>query len=308
MRPSVPTVAPPPGGRRSAGARLSLLATGVGLFCMGWLPKAQEPAPVLDRYDLSPGAGFSAPLPAGLKEVSGLATTPDGRVFAHNDETGVVFEVDPERGQVIKTFSLGTLGLRGDFEGIAVAGDRIFLLASEGRLVEFQEGEDRSSVGYRTHSLRLANVCEVEGLAFDPKARALLLPCKTPRARNLRNHLVVLSVPIDSMQPQSEARVFLPITELDARGLGDDFHPSAIEIHPGTGSLIIVAAREEALVELAPDGKILAVRELKKSQHPQPEGIAFLPDGSLLLADEGRDGPGRLTRYPLLAPPKGGTP
>ena len=215
-----------------------------------------------------------------------------------------MFELDPGTGEVLKAFSLGTLGLPADFEGIAIAGERFFLLTSGGDLVEFREGEGGSSVGYRVHSLRLQNTCEMEGLAFDEAAGSLLLPCKTPRARNLLGHLVVLSVPLESLAPLPRPRVFLPLSALDDAGLGDEFHPSSIEIHPETRSLILVAAREEALVELAPDGGILAAAELKKRRHPQPEGIAFLPDGTMVLADEGQGGPGRLTRYapspPLL--------
>ncbi len=264
--------------------------------------------PVLDQYDFSADGGIRVELPSVLREVSGLATTADGRLFAHNDERGAVFQIDPETGQTLKVFSLGTLGLPGDFEGLAVAGDRFFLLSSEGRLVEFREGGDGASVGYRAYPLNLAVACEMEGLAFDPSTDALLLPCKTPRARNLAKHLVVLSVPLSSMKVLPEPRVFLPWKALDDRGLGDEFHPSAIEVHPVTGTLIIAAAREEALVEIGPGGDILATRDLKKKRHPQPEGIAFLPDGSLVLADEGQGGPGTLTRYPPAGASAGNLP
>ncbi|MCJ7627981.1 MAG: SdiA-regulated domain-containing protein [Longimicrobiales bacterium] len=273
---------------------------GFGFLCLltgAWVCSAQTPKPLLEHYDLSPDAGHEAKLPRALEEVSGLATTPDGRLFAHDDERAIVYQVDPENGEILKAFSVGAMGIPGDFEGIAVAGERFFLVTSAGQIVEFQEGASDSSVGYRIHSLGLGNLCEMEGLAFDEAAGALLMPCKNPRARSLQGHLVVYSVPLNTMKPDQTPRVFLPLRELAAWGLGDEFHPSAIEVHPQTGSLILVSASEEAIVELSPLGKILGTKKLKAKDHPQPEGVAFLPDGTLILADEGQGKRGTITLY-----------
>ncbi len=101
-------------------------------------------------------------------------------------------------------------------------------------------------------------------------------------------------------------RVFLPLRELAARGLGNEFHPSAIEVHPQTRSLILVSASEEALVELSPLGEILGTKKLKRKDHPQPEGVAFLPDGTLILADEGQGKRGTITLYHRIESEGGG--
>jgi hypothetical protein len=193
------------------------------------------------------------------------------------------------------------MAVPGDFEGIAVAGERFFLISSTGDLVEFREGSGGSSVGYQVHPLGLGRLCEMEGLAFEESGNALLLPCKTPRTGKFKDYLVVFSVPLDSLSPDPEPRVLLPLRDLDSAGLGKNFHPSSIVVHPESGSLILAAAREEALVELSPEGEILATKELKRKRHPQPEGMTFLPDGSLVIADEGQGGRGTLTRYPRIA-------
>lgn len=279
----------------------------LGLLAAAWILPGQESGPVLERYDISAEGGTQVKLPRALEEISGLASTPDGRLFAHHDERATVYEVDLEQRRFTKAFSVGTLGIPGDFEGLAVAGERFFLITSSGQIVEFREGEAGSSVGYRVHSLGLKSRCEMEGLAFDAVNDALLLPCKNPRDDDLEDHLVVFSVPLNTMRVDPVPRVFLPLEELDRMGLGKNFHPSAIEIHPGTGSLILVAAREEALVEVDVHGEIQATQKLKRKQHPQPEGVAFLPDGSLLLADEGQGKLGTITRYPLKHPGQGGS-
>jgi uncharacterized protein YjiK len=278
---------------RAAGIALGALS----LLLVAGVTGAQESHSVLEGYDLSEGAGSSTKLPGRLQEISGLAITSDGRLFAHDDERAIIYQVDPDSGEIIKAFFVGLMGTRGDFEGIAIAGERFFLISSAGQLFEFREGEAGSTVGFRVHPLNFGMACEMEGLAVDPARKTLLLPCKTPRRRELRDHLVVLSVALESMTLDSVPRVAIPLEELDSRGLGDEFHPSSIEVHPVTGSLLLAAAREEAIVELSSSGEILATRELKRKDHPQPEGLAFLPDGSLVLADEGQGKRGTLTRY-----------
>ena len=252
---------------------------------------------LLDELGISEGSGVQVALPRGLEEISGLATTPDGRLLAHDDERAVVYEVDPRNGTIVKSFRVGLRGLPGDFEGIAVAGSRIFLVTSQGELLEFREGEAGSSVRYRIHRTGVGRLCEVEGLAWDEARNCLLLPCKTVRTRDFRGHLVVLGVDASTLEVHPVPRVFIPLGDLKDAGLDDEFHPSAVEVHPTSGHLLLASARNEALLELSPGGSLLAGRELSKKDHPQTEGLALLPAGGLVLADEGRGGPGRLTRY-----------
>jgi hypothetical protein len=94
-----------------------------------------------------------------LSEVSGLALTKDGRLLTHEDETGRVFEVDYRRGVLIKEFSLGSPMVRADFEGLTVVDDTLFLLASNGMLYEFQEGDNGDHVAFAEHDTGLKHAC-----------------------------------------------------------------------------------------------------------------------------------------------------
>src|SRR5690606_17400976 len=95
------------------------------------------------RYDFErPSGRFE--LPGRLDEISGLASTPGGRLFGHDDERALVNEIDPATGEVGKRFSAGDPPLTGDFEGIAVVGERFFLVTSVGILHELREADDRA--------------------------------------------------------------------------------------------------------------------------------------------------------------------
>lgn len=285
----IPAGLPGPGPRTLVGALF--------LLPLAWSHPFLQQEPLLEGFEFSAEGGTRLQLPRGLEEISGLAVDEAGRLFAHNDERAVVYQIHPETGEILKVFAVGVTGVPGDFEGIAIAGERFFLLTSGGRLVEFREGEAGTTVRYRTHALGLGNLCELEGLAYDPGTDALLIPCKTPRSRRLAGRLIVWSVPLATLKPQENPRVFLPLQALDDAGLGDNFQPSAIEVHPQRGTLVLVAGRQEDLVEIGADGSILSFERLDRDLHPQPEGIAFLPDGSLVLADEGQGTWGSITRY-----------
>ena len=296
------------GKRLSARVGLRSLPGSLGRICLfplafvilvgvGPAP-VQSQTSVLDTFDFSKEGREQLRLSRGLEEISGLAMTPDGRLFAHNDERAIIYELDVESGRILKAFSAGHRGVRGDFEGIALAGPRFFLASSSGEIVETEEGSPGSAMNYRVHLTGLGEKCELEGLAFDPDANTLLLPCKETRSRELRGHIVVFSMDIGSMRVTTVPRIFLPLGELETLNLHASFFPSGIEIHPETGNIFLISARTEAILEFTPQGALLAGRDLRKETHPQPEGITFGPDGALLLSDEGQGKRGSLTRYP----------
>lgn len=85
------------GGVLAATAAASL--TGCG-------PRVETPVGDLARYELAGTPDWRVTLPAELREISGLAVTSGGRLFAHGDEEGRLFEVAPRTGNVLKSFAL----------------------------------------------------------------------------------------------------------------------------------------------------------------------------------------------------------
>lgn len=261
----------------------------------------------LDGYELDADEATRWTLPRRLTEISGLALTPDERLLAHNDEEAVVFDLDLRDGSVAGRFQLADLDrpVAGDFEGIAAAGGRIWLVTSAGRLYESGEGADGASVLFRVHATGAGRDCEIEGLAHDEDRRELLLLCKNARSAALEGKLAIFRWSLDDERLRADARTVIPVGDFSRRLRGNRFQPSGIERHPVSGNYFVVAARQAAVAEVTPDGEVLAVRGFTAPWHRQIEGITFAPDGALLVADEGRGGRARLTRYP--APGRGGS-
>jgi hypothetical protein len=137
------------------------------------------------RLDASLSAGDSRTepiarwlLPAELAEISGLALTPDGRLFTHNDETARISEIDYRSGTIKKHFFAGEKSMHADFEGLTYANNRFVLLSSNGVLYEFPEGTAGERVDVTVHDTGLGKECEFEGVVYDSLMNAYVLACK----------------------------------------------------------------------------------------------------------------------------------
>ncbi len=237
------------------------------------------------------GAVTQWALPHGLREISGLALDDRQRLFAHNDENAVIFQIDYASGRIAKRFSFGDPPARGDFEGIAWIEGLMYLVTSDGELLFGREGADGEHVAYHRTDTRLGRRCEIEGLDYDATANRLLMPCKQARERGLAHQLVVLTW---SLGAQSAGPVLRAPWPAKAQAL----NPSGVAVAPVSGHLVLVAARQRALAELDSDGTLLSAFVLAgHHRHPQMEGIAISPAGDLLVADEGKGKRGRLSVY-----------
>ncbi len=235
-------------------------------------------------------------LPHALQEISGLALTSDGRLLVHGDELGVVWEIDYRRGVLVKRFALGNELLKGDFEGIAVANDELFMLASNGKLYEFREGADGAHVAYKVHDTGLKQQCEFEGVAFDPAINSLLLACKHVDDKDLRDALVIYRWSLQSDSGTRLSRLTVPLAGVIGSNGWTNMEPSDISVDPLTGNYVLVASLQRALLEVTPTGAMVFARPLP-AMHQQPEGVAITKDSMLIVSDEARQGPALITLY-----------
>ena len=234
-------------------------------------------------------------LPRDLDEISGMTLTSAGRLLAHGDERAQVSEIDYRRGVITKQFVVGRPTITGDIEGIAAVHDAVFLLASNGTLYEFREGENGQRVGYITADTHLGKECEFEGLAFDPSINSLLLACKKVELEQMRDSMVIYRWKLQG-GGQRLSMLAVPLTRILAAIGEKELHPSDITVDPKTGHYVIVASIEKALVEITPAGEVVSARKLG-GRHNQPESIAITKDGILIVGDEAGRRPAVITLY-----------
>jgi uncharacterized protein YjiK len=130
----------------------------------------------------------------------------------------------------------------------------------------------------------------------------LLLACKDVASIDYKNPLpldqrAVYAFSLKTYKLLPKPRFLMSVLKITARIGGKEFGPSSIERHPRTGNFFVLAARGNAIVEMDAKGNLLGVSALPNSVHPQPEGLAIAPDGTLVICNEGQGKAGRLVVY-----------
>lgn len=256
----------------------------------------------LSRYDLANKNVKIITLHERLIEISGMAFDKNGRLFAHNDEKGVIYELDKSTGKILKSFGLGKEQIKGDFESLTTAGDRFYLTTSSGDILEFTEGKDGGRSLYNLYKTGLTVENDIEGLCYDAATSSLLLSCKGIAGSGhdgLTKTVYSFSLKAGKLDPK-------PRFVLDMKTIAEtfklktrDIHPSDIAYNSKTGTFFVLAHMGKALIEITPTGEVLGAMNLPKSIHSQPEALAFTTDGTLCIASEGGDGDGTMVVYPM---------
>lgn len=231
-----------------------------------------------------------AELPEALREISGL-TLRGNELLAIEDEDGILFFLDATDGTINRRTEFWEAG---DYEGLAAVGmNEVWVTKSNGRLYRITDPRsDRPKVTEFNTWLKGEN--DVEGLAYDAPRNRLLLACKDdPKGNGLdKDNRYLFAFDLNKLELAEEAAYSIPRE--------DEFSPSALAIHPHTGQLFLTSSVGNRLLVADSTGRIETVRKLDKKWLPQPEGLAFTPDGTLYISTEAKDGePARIYRLPL---------
>lgn len=238
-------------------------------------------------YDLeNPSNVFR--LPDYLEEVSGLTYYAPNQLAMHNDENGRMYVFDLEKKSIVHRVRFNG---DGDFEGIERVGKHIYVTKSNGRLYRFNVDIEGVVEEIKTPFSKDNNI---EGLGYHPKTNTLLFALKN---EGDVEKVKVSGRAIYGYDLQKEEFINLPLYSLSHKELervvGDDFsfHPSGVAVHPITFEIYVISAQKRALLIFGEDGKPKNLTHLKRSLFPQPEGIAFTPNGDLYISNE-MDGDG----------------
>lgn len=282
---------------RACGRIAGVLALAGAVASLSHPSATSQASSATARFDFREKAAKRTKLARALQEISGLGVTQDGRLFAHADERGVVAQVDGCRADIQKSFALGNPPVRADFEGMAIVGERYFLITSAGRLYEMREGADGARVRFNVLDTGFGKFCEVEGLAYEPTDRVLLIGCKRTSHPELRGNVAIMRWSLGRNAPASPIALTIPLRDVFAKGAGRSFSTTSLEREPRSGNYVLVAGPERMLLEVTPKGAVVATRQLRRQLHPQPEGVTFLGDSVLVIADEGGNSAATLTCY-----------
>lgn len=275
---------------------LGVVIAVAGSFYILWTDSG--PNPSLARYTVDFDFGepdVEMELPGSLDEVSGLSYVDDSTVAAVEDERGSIYLVDSRTGTIRSRHKFGPSG---DYEGIELVGDIMYVVNSSGDVYSVHDWDTDSPHSTREKT-ELSSRFDVEGLAYDNVGQRLLLACKEYPGRRLSGYRSVYeyyplvdslpSRPLYAINADGKKNDDFPgrlkdfgIKKKDARG----FKPSGVAIDPLTQRVFVLSSVFPSIVVVDPDSGVVHVYELERKLFRQPEGIAFDPLGNLYISNE----------------------
>jgi uncharacterized protein YjiK len=250
---------------------------------------------VMLNYDLSkPVSKFI--LPEVLHEISGITWHKPGVLICVQDESGFVYDYDLGQKKITKTVPFGKPG---DYEDLAVAGNELYVVRSDGHLYQFPIG-DAKQVEPQKFKTPLTSENEIENLCYDSSVtQKILLGCKNKGGINGNK---VKGRAIYSFDLQTGTLDEAPYMVIDLNALQEavskaglagggefNFKPSAMAVHPVSKDIYMIASVGSLMVVADRTGKIKEVVRLEPRLFTQPEGICFAPDGTLFISSEAGD-------------------
>lgn len=237
----------------------------------------------------NPSETFS--LPKTLIEVSGISWLDDNRLLGVQDENGMVYEYDLEKGIVHTVDFEG----KGDFEDLEFFDEIVYALKSDGTLYAFPYTSEKS-VKPEIFETALSEDNDTEGLGYDPDSGSLLIACKESgeiKGSDVKGKAVYA---FNIKEKKLITSPFFEITNeqvalfLDAAGnkVSENDIPlefSAIAHNPADGYFYLLT--DGLLIVLNRRNKIKATYPVSRDLLIQPEGICFSKNGDMFLSSEG---------------------
>lgn len=246
--------------------------------------KSEEETDIpLQGYNLN--LPYVLKLPLALDEISGLAfLQKDNTLLSINDEHGILYKIDVRQPNNIQQWHFGP---NEDYEGIAVVDSTIYVLISDGTLLQLSFKNADTIVTRRFPFPQAGN--EFESLTYLEASNSLLMICKSC-VDDEKEEFSWFQFSLDSMKFR-EDRYRFQISKIEA--LHDykrkKFKPSGVALHPKNGNYYLVSAVNKSIVVIGQDMEVKEAVPLNGHLFLQPEGIDFDNAGNMFISNESND-------------------
>ncbi len=246
-------------------------------------------------------------LPYVLSEISGLSYLGKNKVATVEDEGGRVYFYDLKKREIYHSIQFWRPG---DFEGVEVVGDELFVLESDGDLYRFPY-TDEKEIKSKQIETPLSRDNDTEGLGYDPVSGRLLIACKEDediKGYNAKGK-AIYAFDIEKQKLIKDARFEIQMKDLasflksnkqsDYDEKKIKFEPSAIAYHPIQKLFYVLASVGKLLIVIDEKGDIKYTYPIAPRVLNQPEGICFASNGDLYISSEGEGDRGYILKYEM---------
>lgn len=233
-------------------------------------------------------------LPVVLKEISDISVIDSVRFACVQDEVGSIFIYNTATSTIQEEIPFAPAG---DYEGITMVNDNVWVLRSDGKLFEV------SSINSKTTSVKEYNTPltanhNVEGLCYDKGNNRLLLAIKNgePGGKTYKG-IYSFNLATKTMSPTPVFKINMRQEAVSgSRKRSFEIMPSGIAIHPQTKDMYITDGHNSMLLILDASGNFKKIYSLNSKEFRQPEGIAFHADGKMFISNEASKGGGNILK------------
>ena len=248
--------------------------------------KMLSPEQHLKEYDLSKPEKFQ--MPESLIEISGIAFRQGNAdsVYAIQDEQGKLFRLKwGVKKQSNVKFSKG-----GDFEDLAIAGDKVIVLKSNGTLYTFPLSDTLNDEVANVQEWKdLIPGGEYEGIYADNATGAVYVLCKDCSGADSKVSVPGYRLPFNGNSFSAAEGFNIDVSQIRAINgkVKRGFRPSALAKNPVTGEWFIISAVNQLLVITDSNWQVKNAYHLDGNRFTQPEGLAFDNQGNMYISNEG---------------------
>lgn len=237
-------------------------------------------------------------LPNILAEVSGIEWLDKNRIACVQDEDGILFIYNLETSEIEKKIDFAGPG---DYEGLTIDGETAYVVRSDGTIFEILNFKDNNPKILKFDTF-LTKAQDLEGICLDKSNNRLMLAIKD-QEKNSEDYKGIYAFNLKKKElektPIFKLDMHSKLLENSEKKLSNRFRPSEIEIHPQTGEIYLLDAKDPRLVIIDNRGNFKKVYALDKNEFSQPEGLTFTPAGNLYISNEAGSGPANILKIVL---------
>ncbi len=239
-------------------------------------------------------------LPKNLLEVSGIAWLDADHFACVQDEKGTVFIYNIRQNKIDDEILFGP---KGDYEGIAIVDQTIYVLRADGVIFGI-ENYSGNKPNVKMYTTSLSKKQDSESLAYDKKNNRLLIAEKEAESESSEfKGIYAFDLATKTMSETPVYKIDLKheiFGKIKKGKAKNSISPSDLDINPVNGNLYILEGTKPKLLIMSPEGKMLYLYDLEKDDFPQPEGLSFSPDGKMYISNEGNKTEGNILQVELL--------